>query len=113
MNKLLTLLTIVGLAFAVSGCGDTKDKSPKANGSGKITPNLGHKEDAKKSPDASKGAPKVEEKKEAPKVEEKKAEPKAKEKKAEPKAEVKKEEPKAEPKAEEKKAEEKKGDDKK
>src|SRR3989337_948630 len=105
MNKLLTVLTIIGLAFGLSGCGDTKSKAPKTNGNSAIKPNLGHKEDRAASSKDAKAAPMPEKKMEAPKPEPK-AEPKAEETKPEPKAEVKQEEPKAEPKAEEKKAEE-------
>jgi hypothetical protein len=100
----LTVLTIVGLAIGLSGCGDAaKDKTPKANGKSAIKPNLGHKEDRDaSSKDPKTAAPKAEDKKDAPK-----AEPKAEVKEA-PKAEEKKDEPKPEPKAEDKSGDEKK-----
>jgi len=106
MKSLWTLLAVVGLSFAVAGCGETK--APKSNGKDAPAPkiNLGKGSDK---PSKLSEAVKAGEAKDAGKSEEAKPE----EKKEEPKADAQPEEKKEEPKAAEEKKEEPKAEEKK
>ncbi len=98
MNKLLTLLTVLGLSVVMIGCTEAK-APPKADS--KPAAKLGKPADSTKDAKAAANGHAEEKPKAAPAKEEPKKE--------EPKAEVKKEEPKKEePKKEEPKADEKK-----